>query len=124
MLKPHQTIAAALLGAAVLCAPAQARAPFDGEWSVVIVTEQNGGSCDQAYRYPVRISDGVIRYADDTAGFTASGAVTASGAIKVRLARGDAHADGAGKLSGKFGSGRWTSATAKCGGRWQAERRG
>lgn len=36
-------------------APRQAAPPdrFDGTWSVEIITET--GSCDRAYRYPVRI---------------------------------------------------------------------
>ncbi len=36
--------------------PAQARGPYDGNWSVLIVTDS--GSCDRAYRYALRIADG------------------------------------------------------------------
>ena len=51
--------------AAIACAimPAQAKTNFDGNWSVVIVTEK--GTCDRSYRYPVRITDGAVGYAGD-----------------------------------------------------------
>src|SRR5438128_1875509 len=38
--------------------PATSAPSFDGVWSVVIVTEK--GTCDRAYRYPIRISNGAV----------------------------------------------------------------
>jgi hypothetical protein len=46
-----------------LPAPIAAQANFDGTWSVLIVTEE--GTCDRAYRYPVRISNGSVGYAGE-----------------------------------------------------------
>ena len=46
----------------VLAAPGRVSVPerFDGTWSVEIVTE--AGTCDRAYRYPVRIENGQARF--------------------------------------------------------------
>ena len=44
--------------------PATSAPGYDGLWSVVIVTEQ--GTCDRAYRYPVRISRGTVLNAGDS----------------------------------------------------------
>ena len=38
-----------------------AKPSFDGSWSVLIVTEK--GTCDRAYRYPVKIENGSVGYA-------------------------------------------------------------
>ena len=37
---------------------ATARTPFDGAWSVLIITDR--GTCDRAYRYALRIADGRV----------------------------------------------------------------
>ena len=96
-------------------------APFDGNWSVVIVTEQ--GDCDRAYRYPVTIENGSVRYGGD-ADFEASGKVDAKGAVEVRIRRGKQGADGKGQLGQDSGSGTWKSAGGECRGSWTAEKRG
>jgi hypothetical protein len=46
---------AAAIGAAT---PAGSGPNYDGVWSVVIVTQK--GSCDRAYRYPIRIQNGAL----------------------------------------------------------------
>ena len=51
-------IAISLAGALGAVAPAAATPNYDGLWSVVIVTEK--GTCDRAYRYPVRIANGAL----------------------------------------------------------------
>ena len=51
--------------------PADAATLFDGRWSVSIVTEA-GDTCDRAYRYALRITDGNITYDDPS--FDVSGA--------------------------------------------------
>ena len=38
---------------------------FDGKWSVVIITE--AGNCDRAYRYPVRVTNGVLTFEGEAA---------------------------------------------------------
>ena len=102
-------------------APISAAKPsFDGTWSVLIVTEK--GSCDRAYRYPVRISGGSVGYAGQ-ASFNVTGRVGAGGAVTVTVSRGDQSATGSGTLSSSDGSGRWRSAGGECSGSWTAERR-
>ena len=53
-------------------APASARSNFDGTWSVLIVTQK--GTCDRAYRYPVKIENGTVGYAG-SASFNVTGKV-------------------------------------------------
>ena len=97
---------------AVPAAPAPISAgkqSFDGTWSVLIVTEK--GTCDRAYRYPVRISNGSVGYAGE-ASFNVSGRVGANGAVTVMVSKGNQSAKGTGQLSANDGSGRWTPAPA------------
>jgi hypothetical protein len=101
-------------------APASARSNFDGTWSVLIVTQK--GTCDRAYRYPVKIDNGAVGYAGD-ASFTVSGKVGDNGAVTVRVARGSQSANGQGKLSSTDGSGQWVAGSGECSGTWTAERR-
>jgi len=107
--------------ATVLCAaaPTAATPTYDGLWSVVIVTEK--GDCDRAYRYPIRISNGALANAGDTA-FNISGKVGGNGAITVKVSHGDKSASGSGRLSRTDGAGSWTGGA--CAGSWSAERRG
>jgi hypothetical protein len=101
-------------------APASARSNFDGTWSVLIVTQK--GTCDRAYRYPVRIANGSVGYAGDSS-FTVSGKVGDNGAVTVKVARGSQSANGQGRLSATDGSGMWTAGSGDCSGTWTAERR-
>jgi hypothetical protein len=101
-------------------APASARSNFDGTWSVLIVTQK--GTCDRAYRYPVKIDNGSVGYAGD-ASFTVSGKVGDNGRVIVKVARGSQSANGQGKLSATDGSGMWIAGTGDCSGIWTAERR-
>lgn len=97
-----------------------AKANFDGNWSVLIVTEK--GTCDRAYRYPVRISNGAVGYAGQ-ASFNVGGRVGSNGAVTVTVSRGNQSATGTGSLSGTDGSGTWRAASGECSGTWTAERR-
>src|SRR5258708_1817760 len=76
--------ALAILAASVapaLAAPISAgKATFDGQWSVLIVTEK--GTCDRAYRYPIKIQNGSVDYAG-SASFNVSGKVGPNGAVTV-----------------------------------------
>lgn len=122
-LVPHPALtltAFTLLAATVLgtVAPVTATPAFDGNWSVLIVTEK--GQCDRGYRYPVLISNGNVRYAGD-ASFAVSGRVGDNGAITVTVSHGEQSARGTGRLSGNSGTGAWKA--GECSGRWTAERR-
>ena len=94
---------------------------FDGAWSVLILTHY--GPCDRGYRYPVRISRGVI-YNGGDASVAIYGRVSPSGATRVGVNRGNQRAYGSGRLARNRGYGSWTSPTAGCGGTWSASRRG
>jgi hypothetical protein len=113
-------VAYALFGASVLASTSTFAIPrFDGLWSVAIVTEQ--GTCDRGYRYPIRISNGVLANAGAVA-FNISGKVAATGAITVTVSHGSSSATGVGRLAGDTGAGNWHG--GDCSGTWTAERRG
>src|SRR5436190_20868251 len=125
----NQIAASALTSAALLTASAFPASPapmgaskqsFDGTWSVLIVTEK--GTCDRAYRYPVRISNGSVGYAGE-ASFNVSGRVGANGAVTVTVSRGSQSATGTGRMSSSDGTGRWATSSGECSGSWSAERR-
>jgi hypothetical protein len=113
--------ATVLLAAAGAKSPALA-ATHDGNWSVLIITEK--GDCDRAYRYPLAVAGGQVRYAGE-AGANVSGTVAAGGAVKVSIRMGDKGASGIGHLSGTAGAGTWrgSGGGASCAGRWEAEKR-
>ena len=111
---------------AMICATsavtaATARTPYDGAWSVLIVTER--GTCDRAYRYGVQIIDGIVRY--DGGAVTFSGQVDKNGAVQVTVAGGGGRATGSGRLSRNSGQGSWIgrASSGACSGYWEAERR-
>jgi hypothetical protein len=114
--------AAAILTASAVpaSAPAFAKSNYDGQWSVLIVTQK--GTCDRAYRYPVKIDNGTVGYAGQ-ASFNVSGKVGSNGAVTVTVSRGNQSATGTGRMSGTDGSGIWTAASGECSGTWTAERR-
>jgi hypothetical protein len=125
----NQTTACALTALAMLAASAApaltapiaaGKAGFDGNWSVLIVTEK--GSCDRAYRYPVRIANGSVGYAGE-ASFNVTGQVGGNGAVTVTVSRGSQSATGSGRLSRTDGTGYWRTAGGECSGTWTAERR-
>jgi hypothetical protein len=109
----------ALVAATTLVGSSSAAPRFDGLWSVSIVTEK--GDCDRGYRYPIRITNGQLVNAGDTA-FAISGKVGQTGAITVMVAAAGKSATGSGQLAGNAGGGHWTGGA--CSGSWTAERRG
>jgi hypothetical protein len=113
-------LALATTAAVSFSAPAGAVTNFDGNWSVLIVTEK--GTCDRAYRYPVKIDNGSVGYAGSAA-FTVTGKVGNNGTVTVKVARGSQSANGSGRLSPNGGIGSWTAASGECSGTWTAERR-
>ena len=111
---------------AVICATsaatvAAARTPFDGAWSVLIVTQS--GSCDRAYRYGVQIVDGQVVY--DGGGANFSGRVAPNGNVRVTVSASSGVANGAGRLNRNSGRGNWSgrSSGGICAGYWEATRR-
>jgi hypothetical protein len=111
-------IATSIMSGSML--PAQA-ATYDGEWSVLIVTEKGG--CDRAYRYPLKITNGVVTYGGSN-NFNVSGRVQSNGAAQVTVSKGNQAASGSGRLSGKNGRGTWRAPDGGCSGKWTAEKRG
>jgi hypothetical protein len=112
--------AALLAGAATLMTTTSYAGPrYDGLWSVSVVTEK--GDCDPGYRYPIRIENGKLANAGDTA-FTITGAVAPTGAITVTVSAAGKSATGLGRLDANEGGGHWTGGA--CSGSWTAERRG
>ena len=109
--------------AAGVATPTVARTPYDGLWSVLIVTES--GDCDRGYRYPVAIVNGTVRHAPEgDQSFDIAGRVGAGGQVNVSVRRGEQYAQGSGRLSASSGTGRWRSPSNGCAGHWEAERRG
>jgi hypothetical protein len=91
---------------------------YDGVWSVSIVTQK--GDCDRGYRYPIRISKGLLANGSPDI-FTISGKVSPSGTIVVTVSAGNKSATGSGRLAGNGGGGHWQGGS--CSGTWSAERR-
>ena len=106
---------------AAVATEAPARTPYDGSWSVLIVTTR--GDCDRAYRYGISIIDGRIVY--DGGAVNMSGRVSGGGSVYVNVSSGSARASGSGRLSRSAGRGGWSgySGQSRCSGYWQAERR-
>src|SRR5215216_3744945 len=104
-------VASALLS---VTTPALAQTPYDGLWSVTVVTKS--GSCEPETRSTLTITDGKI----SAPGSEVSGSIGREGLVKVSI--GGAYANG--QLSGNAGSGKWNGASAgiPCSGRWEASR--
>jgi hypothetical protein len=96
---------------------------FDGAWSVLIMTQS--GSCDRAYRYGVRISNGDVVY-DGAEPVDLRGNVFSNGSVRVTVSAAGQEASGQGRLSRTLGTGTWQGqgSLGSCAGVWQAERRG
>jgi hypothetical protein len=96
---------------------------FDGDWSVVIMTQSGG--CDRSYRYGVRIANGDVIY-DGGGPVDLQGHVFSNGSVRVRVSGAGQQAEGQGRLSRSVGTGTWQGggSLGSCAGVWQAERRG
>jgi type 1 fimbria pilin len=112
----HNRIAALLLASALTAsaAPAMAQTPYDGLWSVTIVTRT--GSCEPSARSTLTVADGKI----SAAGADVSGSIGREGIVRVSI--NGAYANG--HLNGNAGSGKWNGASAgiPCSGHWEASR--
>jgi hypothetical protein len=103
----------------LLITAAQARSPYDGQWSITFVTQS--GDCSPTYNYSLNIENGVIT---SPAAETFRGNVTSSGAVRATVSVQEKHASGSGKLTGVLGRGSWTgySGDQRCTGSWTAQR--
>jgi hypothetical protein len=103
-----------VLASAGFAAPALAQQPYDGVWSVTIVTKT--GSCEPTANSTLTVSEGKI----SGAGADVSGSIGREGLVRVSI--NGAYANG--QLSGNSGSGKWNGASAgvPCSGRWEASR--
>ena len=108
------------LAVAMLAPPASAAQPFDGKWSVEVITEK--GTCDQAYRWDIKVSDGRVVTTPDMPA-RATGSISPKGAISVNFSRGSDTMSAKGSASGDWASGAWTAVSLGCTGRFRAERR-
>jgi type 1 fimbria pilin len=99
---------------AAVAAPAMAQTPYDGLWSVTIVTKT--GTCEPSARSTLTVADGKV----SAAGADVSGSIGREGVVRVSI--NGAYANG--QLSGNAGSGKWNGASAgiPCSGRWEAAR--
>ena len=109
-------------GCVTIAAPAVARTPYDGDWSVVITTR--GGACQPDIRYGVQIINGMVV---NPAGGQAQiqGSVSRNGAVRVTVQAGGQWASGSGRLNSTRGGGVWRGQgnAGSCQGTWVAERR-
>ena len=114
----RSTVALLAACATFATTPGLAVPRYDGIWSVAIVTKK--GDCIASYRYPIRISNGVMVNSGDLL-ISVSGKVAPNGAVTVTVSHGDTRAAGSGRLSGAVGRGSWSGVS--CSGSWTAERR-
>jgi hypothetical protein len=115
-------LAGLLLAATLGPVAAATRTNFDGNWSVLIVTDS--GPCDRGYRYGLSIRNGRVFY-QGSAAVKVNGQVSPNGRVQVRVSAGSQSASGTGRLSRDYGSGTWRGAgsSSDCAGSWTAERR-
>jgi type 1 fimbria pilin len=116
----HNRIRALFFGSALVAAaaftaaPAVAQSPYDGLWSVKIVTKT--GTCEPSASSTMTVTDGKV----SAAGADVTGSIGREGLVRVSIH--GAYANG--QLSGNAGSGKWNGASAgiPCSGRWEASR--
>ena len=113
---------AGLVFASTFASAAPARTNFDGNWSVLIVTQS--GQCDRAYRYGLAVRNGRVFY-EGSLSVNVKGRVNDKGQVDVRVSAGSQGANGTGRLFRNNGSGKWrgTGSSGDCSGTWTAERR-
>jgi hypothetical protein len=109
----------AFAAAVLLVASPGRAAPFDGPWTVTIVTQS--GNCDAAYSFPLQVSGGRVV---STGGAAINGRISGGGGVNVAISSGGSSGRASGRLAGYSGSGRWSGILngARCSGRWEAYR--
>ena len=114
---------ALVLAGMTVADPALARSPYDGAWSVVVMTR--GGACQSAMRYGVQIVNGRV-VSGGEGGASVQGRVAPGGAVRVAVQAGDQWANGSGRLGMTRGGGVWRGqgSAGACQGTWAAQRVG
>lgn len=109
--------------ASAASAPVLARTPYDGNWSVVIVTRS--GACEPTTRYGLEIVNGTV-IGPGGSGTEVQGRVSRAGTVSVSVRAQGQWASGSGRLGGSRGSGRWhgQGTSGSCAGTWAAQRVG
>ena len=110
----------ALLGLFEVSAPAQARTPYDGLWSVSLKVDK--GSCGER-DIELFVRNGEISHAGDVGFFTADGRVGQGGRVEVSIGAFGITASADGQLSERQGIGVWQFPERGCSGPWSAVRR-
>lgn len=117
MQKQCLILAVAGLFAIVPLSAQSAVSPFDGRWMIVAVAD--GGNCDEAYRLPIDVQGGAIRYAGPFA-VDARGRVNPAGRLNMTLAHDGDVVRARGRLSARTGDGEWVS--PGCSGVWSGHK--
>jgi hypothetical protein len=109
--------------ASAVSATALARSPYDGAWSVQIMTRS--GACDPSSRFGVQIINGRV-VGPGGNGAAVGGQVSRAGAVSVSVREQGQWASGSGRLAGSRGSGFWRGQGSRgtCAGSWVAQRTG
>jgi len=109
--------------AAAASVPVLARTPYDGAWSVLIVTRS--GACEPNSRFRVEIVNGRV-IGPGGSGVAVQGQVSRAGAVSVSVRSQGQWASGYGRLGGSRGGGRWRGqgSSGSCAGSWVAQRSG
>jgi hypothetical protein len=99
---------------------ASAATKYDGDWSVVITT--NNGACQPSVRYRVQIENGRVITGNGAA--DVDGRVTRVGTVMVNVRAGGQWAEGSGRLGRVSGGGIWQGqgSAGACNGAWVAQR--
>jgi hypothetical protein len=102
--------------------PAFAASPYDGAWSVTVMTRS--GACEPTSRYGVQISNGMVMAGGG--GADVRGRVSPGGGVSVAVQAGGQSAMGSGHLNMSRGSGVWRGqgSAGACQGTWVAQRVG
>jgi hypothetical protein len=119
----HRVLAGiGLMGILVLGgSTAWAQQQFDGRWNIQAVPSK--GACTRVHRYAVIIENGTIRGSTPRR-VTIRGRLDPSGRVQGSAERNKTRVEVTGNLSGRFGSGQWTTeGRLNCSGQWRAERR-
>jgi hypothetical protein len=106
-----------------LAGAAPASQPFDGPWSIQVLTER--GACDPVYRYYVVIAGGAVHVKSMMGEVSpeAAGRIAPGGRIDGRIGAAEDPVAIRGRLERATGGGTWTAPARGCAGRWVAERR-
>jgi hypothetical protein len=102
---------------------AEARSPYDGNWSVT-VSGRSGGCAGGTYNYALQIRNGNVYYYGGDA--RVSGHVSPKGAVYVHVSSSNGSGVGSGRLSTSSGGGYFRGSTQNgpCAGTWSGQRTG